>query len=659
MSIPPDLSQRLHKTLLRCAPFDSDRTLAAVFVDERIARWAADLPQAGSKGERVRAILKYLADKRNTWGENGLVLFLHVLYEPLALTDALRQELATLAAELEQYAPTPDTPQWDAALDRYREWVKRAYGTMRVLGKPEPVSVEGIYTDVYLLEQPAASRSTDLPSEKKSQRLNGLELVKQLDKQTLVILGKPGVGKTTFLKHIALQAAAGQLDDYVPIFVALREWTDDGDLLNILAEPFIACSLADPRTYVAHLLQTGRALLLFDALDEMGEKARSVFTKMLECFSRRYLDCHVLLTYRTAATPYEFERARTVEVADFTDDQMRAFASNWFEEDTLKAEKFRRQIEQDKRLRDLGRTPLLLGMLCLAFDEHGDFPQKRADLYRQALDTLLVQWDESRNIERDAMRRAEVYHELSLGRKHQLFAYIAYATFEQGEILIPKERLERLLTDYLVTTPNAPARIDIDSAATLKAIEAQHGILVEYDHGVYAFLHPTFQEYYAAYYVVTQAENGDEKAIPHLLTCAQEDRWREVILLTAGILGNANTFFEHFLVVLEIFICEHPRLKDFLVWGERKASSVQVPYTLVAVRAYYLQLALRLALIRALLVVRDFTHPFKSPLALALSRPLFQDLTHDFDFTRDSDYILDLALDYLLDHTLTLGSVKV
>ena len=104
MSIPPDLSQRLHKTLLRCAPFASDQALAAVFVDERISQWAADLPEASSKGERVRATLKYLADKRNTRGENALVLFLHVLYEPLAPTDALRQELATLAAELEQCA---------------------------------------------------------------------------------------------------------------------------------------------------------------------------------------------------------------------------------------------------------------------------------------------------------------------------------------------------------------------------------------------------------------------------------------------------------------------------------------------------------------------------------------------------------------------------
>ncbi|MBN2391101.1 MAG: hypothetical protein JXR84_10265 [Anaerolineae bacterium] len=248
MSIPPDLYNRLHTTLLRCAPFASDQALAAVFVDERISQWAADLPEATSKGERVRAILKYLVDKRNTAGENALVLFLHVLYEPLAPTDALRQELAVLADELEQYAPTPDTPQWDAALDRYREWVKRTYGTMRVLGKQEPVSVEGIYTDVYMLKKPAASRYLDPQGESNAthgERQDGLRLVMQPENDRLVILGQPGAGKTTFLKHITLQAAEGQLGDYVPVLVYLREWAG-GELMEFLIRPLTNSSIADP-----------------------------------------------------------------------------------------------------------------------------------------------------------------------------------------------------------------------------------------------------------------------------------------------------------------------------------------------------------------------------------------------------------------------------
>lgn len=596
MSIPPDLSQRLHKTLLRCTSFDSDQALAAVFVDERISLWAADLPESSSKGGRVRAILKYLADKHNTQDENVLVLFLHVLYEPLAPTDGLRQELSTLAAELEQYAPTPDTPQWDTALDRYREWVKYTYGTMRILGKHEPVSVEGIYTDVYMLDKPSASYYLDPLKDLATtprERRDGLKLVMQPDHQHFVILGQPGAGKTTFLKHIALQAADGKLGDRAPILVYLREWTG-GELMDFLTRPLSNGGIADPPALMEHLLCTGRALLLLDGLDEVNELQRRDLIRSIEEFHRRYMDCRILLTCRVAATPHQFEDFSEVEVADFTEEQMLAFARNWFGGDTPKAEEFQNQIQQEERLRDLGHTPLLLGMLCLIFDEQGAFPEKRAELYQRALDALLVEWDESRSIEREAMRRAEIYYSLSLGRKHQLFAHIAHTTFERGKTLIPQERLERLITDYLATTPNAPARIDIDAGAILEAIEAQHGILVEYAQRMYAFAHPTFQEYYTAHYIVEQARDGDKQALPRLLTHTHEERWHEVTLLTVSMMENANTFFSHFLAILDKSIREDAELIAIFKWNICEAATMNTNDSSAVVRIVHIWLVLDL-----------------------------------------------------------------
>jgi predicted NACHT family NTPase len=357
----------------------------------------------------------------------------------------------------------------DAAIERYYQRVKQRYNTMRVLGKPAPVPLTGMYTDVYLLKEPVASRpSVSLPRLKRDEdRQDGLELVKRLGHQQLVILGKPGSGKTTFLKHIALQAGEGQLDDKVPVLVFLREWAGD-ELLDFLTGPFLGCGLAAPRACLEELLRTGRALLLFDGLDEVRKAERCELITRLERFRRRYLDCPMLVTCRGAATPYQFEQARYVEIADFSDAQMRAFARHWFADDARKCKDFFQELAQDAHLRDLGRTPLLLGMLCLTYDQQGTFPQQRAHLYRRALDALLVQWDEARNVARGAMRRAEVYHALSLGRKHRMSAAIAYETFEQGESLIAQERLEQRLLDYLVTVPDAPERIDMDARAVLK-----------------------------------------------------------------------------------------------------------------------------------------------------------------------------------------------
>lgn len=488
---------------------------------------------------------------------------------------------------------TKATVDRDAALDRYCEWVKATYGTMRVLGKHEPVSVEGIYTDVYLLDRPQAMERFDLGQapqgraqlEAQRVRLDGIEVIRQPEHQRLVILGQPGAGKTTFLKHIALQAAAGKLGDSVPILVYLREWS--GELMEFLTRSVTDDGIADPPALIEHLLRSGRALLLFDGLDEVNEPQRRDLIRSIEAFHRRYGDCRILLTCRVAATPHQFEGFSEVEVADFTYAQMLAFARNWFGENTAKTAEFQKQLQQDKHLRDLGRTPLLLGMLCLTFDEQGTFPQKRTDLYRQGLDALLDEWDASRSVEREALRRAEIYHNLSLGRKHQLFAYIAHATFAQEETLIPQERLERLITDYLVMIPDAPARIGIDAGAVLKAIEAQHGILVGFARQVYTFVHPTFQEYYTAHYIVERVRDGDTQVVPRLLAHAQEDRWREVTLLIASLLDEADDFFAHFLDMLDKLVCEDAKLVEFLTWAAHKAASVNVPYKPAAVRAYY------------------------------------------------------------------------
>ncbi|MBN2394432.1 MAG: hypothetical protein JXR84_27105 [Anaerolineae bacterium] len=41
--------------------------------------------------------------------------------------------------------------QWVEAAQKYRARMLELYGTLRVLGKPKPVSLEGVFTDVFIL----------------------------------------------------------------------------------------------------------------------------------------------------------------------------------------------------------------------------------------------------------------------------------------------------------------------------------------------------------------------------------------------------------------------------------------------------------------------------------------------------------------------------
>ena len=73
-------------------------------------------------------------------------------------------------------------------------------------------------------------------------------------KKRLTVLGKPGAGKTTFLKHLIFQALDGKLPGkYIPVFISLKDWSDKGaDLLEYITEEFDRCNLPEARPWIEH-----------------------------------------------------------------------------------------------------------------------------------------------------------------------------------------------------------------------------------------------------------------------------------------------------------------------------------------------------------------------------------------------------------------------
>jgi len=98
--IPGDLYKRVQAALLRCGPFDSDRTLRPLFVDARLSAWRDLLPEASNRVERAQAVIEALSERTNPAGENALALLLRVIAENTPPGDACRGQLATLAGQV-------------------------------------------------------------------------------------------------------------------------------------------------------------------------------------------------------------------------------------------------------------------------------------------------------------------------------------------------------------------------------------------------------------------------------------------------------------------------------------------------------------------------------------------------------------------------------
>ncbi|MFG6094390.1 NACHT domain-containing protein [Leptothoe sp. ISB3NOV94-8A] len=476
--------------------------------------------------------------------------------------------------------------------DIIQDKVQKRYGTMKVLDMSQPIGLDDIYTNVKILEKITGRRwlSVDQLTENASSTdsIPGLEATERYDK--LMILGKPGAGKTTFLKHLAIQCFTDSFhSEYVPVFVSLKEFAEapnQPELLSYLNELLLDYGLASvpksktdsDETFIEQLLRQDKVLILLDGLDEVKKVDSVRVIQQIQSLTNRFDRNRFVITCRIAAQEFTFEHFTEVEIADFDDEQIANFVNKWFyaKDDEVKAESFIQNLKTNKRIEELASSPLLLTMLCIVFEDAGSFPSNQAELYKEGLNVLLKKWDMKRNIERDP-----IYQGLHTGLEKELLSKIAYQNFTDDQLFFLEQEITEQIAAFLADTLDAPKYLD--GANVLNAIEFQQGILVERAANAYSFSHLTLQEYLAAQYISSQWLI-DELVCEHLT----DKRWREVFLLVSGLVGGRS---HELLLAMEqqanTFI-SLPKLQGLLQWATNLSDRSQLSNKLLASRAWLL-----------------------------------------------------------------------
>ena len=218
-----------------------------------------------------------------------------------------------------------------------------------------------------------------------------------------MVLGKPGVGKTTFLKYLALQCILDEFrNNKIPLFITLKDYAEaenQPSLLIYISQLFQRYNVADEQ--VLDLLKHGRAIILLDGLDEVKEEHSSHVLQQIHNFCQQFEQNQFVITCRIAGRKYSFEQFTEVEVADFDIQQITSFAIKWFAlTASVKSNKFIQKLKENEPLQELATNPLLLTLLCLIFEESAEFPSSRSQLYKEGLNLLLRKWDANQNTER-------------------------------------------------------------------------------------------------------------------------------------------------------------------------------------------------------------------------------------------------------------------
>lgn len=405
----------------------------------------------------------------------------------------------------------------------------------------------------------------------------GLELPDVLRRSRhAVLVGDPGSGKTTFLRFAA-QVLARSLLRQDPALAASELGIEVGSVKEIPFPIFVHLSrfaefLRDqpdgscPADAPEHLLRylefeiQGRKLLaegelrrrvdrggcffLLDGLDEVPGALRLIVANLVDemvAASPKHGGNRHLITCRTRA--YE-GLARlgclpAYPLAAFEEDQVAEFIRCWSrslyqvrqrrgeggsEEHALaEAQRYENEllgaIRSHQNVGPLTESPLMLTMLAVVHWNQKKLPERRNELYEQAVQYLL----ESRQ-EQSAIPTPQ--------RKEALQA-LALAMF------LDEEGVQRSLGMADAGRAVAPVlQAEEGEARGFLEEESLHsGLLVSRTEGEVEFWHLSFQEYLAALELAT---GGGYWEVLSEAGRLHDDRWSEVVLLLAGCLRRIN-----------------------------------------------------------------------------------------------------------------------
>jgi HEAT repeat protein/energy-coupling factor transporter ATP-binding protein EcfA2 len=359
----------------------------------------------------------------------------------------------------------------------------------------------------------------------------------------LAIIGEPGAGKTTLLQQIA-KWVTQQVEGAIAIWVSLA------DLRGQELEPYllerwlqaVARKLGQAEAsgqvkdaFVAQF-QPGRVWLLLDGVDEMqvssgnplAEMSRQVRMGGLLSQARIVLSCRLNLWDGDRNALDTFDTYRTLEFS--YPQQVERFVGQWFgalpEGQGVQAERLCAALKAPgkERIRDLVKNPLRLTLLCFNwYLGEGTLPETKAGLYEQFVADF-YEW------------KREQFPTTAKQRRQ-----LNTALGELAREAIDKEETRfRLRHEFVCSFLGEP---DDEDSLFRVALELGWLNAVGVDaknprKSVYAFFHPTFQEYFAAlaiddwhFFLNHISENPSH---PNASYRIFESQFKEVFLLWLG-----------------------------------------------------------------------------------------------------------------------------
>jgi len=379
----------------------------------------------------------------------------------------------------------------------------------------------------------------------------------------IAIIGEPGAGKTTLLQEISTKV------DGIPIWIDLASLKRDDTLEGYLLHNWLKSSLSLIRRYapeaVTNLLEPSTELkqaftqlfeqnqvwLLLDGADEMSAELGLPLNWVAQQLRQPgwVAKAKVVLTSRLNLWSTDGDRLfefKTYRNLDFEPKQVIEFIDKWFAQKPDAKEKLKEDLAKSSdRIKSLIRNPLLLTLLCITWKGVGDrLPETKAGLYQRLVHSHYEhQWktkpeDFAQFLDEEEQDKLNQW----LGELSKTALDGKDSHFQGGRFRFRKSTLTYFAKQTEQGSYFLKWALKLE---WLHQIGLPSTDELDADEPVYAFLHPTFQEYFAAQSIPIFdffLNHNNQEPNPFkeyngkdCIYRIFEPQWREIILLWLGL----------------------------------------------------------------------------------------------------------------------------
>ncbi|MGL5832528.1 MAG: leucine-rich repeat domain-containing protein [Waterburya sp.] len=427
------------------------------------------------------------------------------------------------------------------------------------------------------IDELAATKQNTLPAEQVFDNLD--------DQKRLLIRGAAGSGKTTLLRWAAVQSARNQAVDQdiakqkllsieptlskldresksqcsdnfvdwrekIPFIIRLRDCTK-GELPRPGKFPLLlAKELPDPPAHwIDDILNSGRALVMFDGVDEVPQQARDEAMREIRQLVNTYPNNYYVVTTRPEAVErLEFKELGFISARvepmlpsdrdifiDRWHEAMEVRLRNWNTPENLRplAKRLKQRLEANPAVARLTSNPLLCAVVCTLYRARKEnLPETPVELCEKLCEMLLDRRDKERLNSEAQKWIDEAYGQLEFRIRKGLLSQLAYHMVGNGLSAIPESQAD----SQIATALENYQKSNLNATAIRKALVERSGILQESSEQGIEFLHNTLKEFLAAERFVNI---GDFQT---LADHTSEASWQPVILFAVALPRDGSSF---------------------------------------------------------------------------------------------------------------------